>query len=62
MNNFIFSYNGNKYLETKKHIFKNNILQNINDYDVICEPFCGIFGFSRVAYENGFKGEFLLMI
>lgn len=60
MNNFIFSYNGNKYLEAKKHIFKNNLIQNINDYDIICEPFCGIFGFSRLAYENGFKGEFLL--
>lgn len=56
MNNFIFSYNGNKYLESKK-FFKN---YDFSQYDIICEPFCGIFGFSRYAYDKGFRGEFYL--
>jgi site-specific DNA-adenine methylase len=60
MNQFIFSYNGNKYLEIKKHLLKSELLEYINEYDVIVEPFCGLFGFSRVAYEHGFKGEFYL--
>lgn len=53
---FLFTYTGNKYLETKK-MFKDF---DFNQYDIIAEPMCGIFGFSRYAYESGFKGEFLL--
>ena len=59
MNHFLFSYDGNKYLETKKYL-SSFIEKNINDYDIIVEPFCGIFGFSRYAYEKGFKGQFYL--
>lgn len=59
MDRFIFNYNGNKYQETKKHL-SDWLVKNINEYDIIAEPFCGIFGFSRYAYEKGFKGEFLL--
>lgn len=56
MNNFILNYKGNKYLECKK--FFNDF--DFTKYDIIVEPFCGIFGFSRYAYEKGFKGEFYL--
>lgn len=55
MDRFIFSYYGNKYREVKKYV---DI--DFNEYDIIAEPFCGIYGFSRVAFEKGFKGEFLL--
>ena len=44
---FILNYQGNKYLETKKY-FKE---LDIRDYDIIVEPFAGIFGFSRALYE-----------
>ena len=58
LNLFLFSYNGNKYNETKgnlKHI-------DVNKYDIICEPFCGIFGLSRALFEMHpeYKGEFWL--
>lgn len=53
---FILSYQGNKYLETKKY-FKNF---DFNQFDIIAEPFCGIFGFSRYAHERGFKGQYYL--
>ncbi len=60
MNNFLFSYNGNKYLEIKKYFVSSNCFKDINDYDIIVEPFCGIFGFSRYYYEKGFSGEIWL--
>lgn len=41
------TYQGNKYLETKKYL--SNI--NIKDYDIIAEPFGGIFGFCRAMFE-----------
>jgi site-specific DNA-adenine methylase len=45
MDRFLLNYNGNKYQETKK------ILPVIeNKYDIIVEPFGGIFGFSRAFY------------
>lgn len=56
MNNFILNYKGNKYLESKR-FFQDF---DFSEYDIIVEPFCGIFGFSRYAYEKGFKGEFYL--
>jgi site-specific DNA-adenine methylase len=59
LDKFLISYNGNKYLETKKFL-KNELNTN---YDIIAEPFCGIFGFSRYFYEINyldFKGEFWL--
>lgn len=58
LDRFLISYNGNKYLETKKY-FKN---VDISKYDIIAEPFCGIFGFSRAIKELNpdFKGEFWL--
>lgn len=57
LDRFILTYNGNKYREAKKLEFI-----NINDYDIIVEPFCGIFGLSRCLYERfpEFKGEFWL--
>ena len=56
MDRFLLSYNGNKYLESKKMC--DDI--DFSSYDYICEPFCGIFGFSRFAYNKGFTGDFLL--
>lgn len=56
MNHFLFNYKGNKYFESKKMF--NNF--DFSKYDIIAEPFCGIFGFSRFAYEKGFTGEFYL--
>lgn len=59
LDRFIITYQGNKYLETRKHLI-NDV--NINNYDIICEPFCGIFGFSRAMFEkyNDFKGKIYL--
>lgn len=56
MDRFILTYQGNKYLETKKYLY--NI--DFNQYDIIAEPFCGIFGFSRYAHFKGFKGQYYL--
>lgn len=56
MNTFIINYNGNKYIESKKLI----PLVDLSSYDIIIEPFCGIFGFSRRCYEMGFRGQILL--
>ena len=56
MDRFVLNYKGNKYLEVKKHFSD----FNFSDYDIICEPFCGIFGFSRYAYEKGYRGEIWL--
>lgn len=47
MDRFILNYHGNKYQETKKYL-KDEI--TTSNYDVIAEPFCGIFGFSRAYY------------
>jgi site-specific DNA-adenine methylase len=60
LNRFIINYKGNKYLEAKKHL-KNEILE-FKNYDIICEPLCGIFGFSRAFLELNpdFKGEIWL--
>ena len=57
LDRFIFSYQGNKYLESKKNL----PLENIN-YDFIIEPFGGIFGFSRAFAEKhqNFNGKFLI--
>ena len=44
---FILNYQGNKYHETKKY-FKE---LDVSNYDIIVEPFAGIFGFSRALYE-----------
>ena len=57
---FPLSYNGNKYQETKKHLATR--FPTYKTYDIICEPFCGIFGFSRAFFESNidFKGEFWL--
>jgi len=47
MDRFLLNYNGNKYREVKK--FLSDEIKEMN-YDIIAEPFCGIFGFSRVFY------------
>ena len=62
MNAHPFCYLGNKYLEskTKLSLYMDKAIANINDYDIIAEPFCGIYGFSRYAHLIGFKGEYLL--
>jgi len=56
---FLLSYQGNKYQETKKYL-KDFI--STSNYDIIAEPFCGIFGFSRAYFELKpvFKGEIWL--
>lgn len=59
---FLFCYHGNKYREIKKHYstaFAYNESE-FNDNDIIVEPFGGIFGFSRVMYERGFRGHFII--
>jgi hypothetical protein len=61
LDRFILSYSGNKYNETKKQNIFDEI-PDINIYDYICEPFCGIFGFSRAIAEKytEYKGRFIL--
>ena len=58
LDRFILNYQGNKYRETKKYLSG----LNISKYDYICEPYGGIFGFSRVMFEINpdFKGVFLI--
>lgn len=52
MNNFLFNYAGNKYAETKKYLDKEcKQIAKSKHITVICEPYCGIFGFSRAFYE-----------
>ncbi len=60
LDRFILSYLGNKYIETKKYL--SDDLKQYADYDIICEPCCGIFGFSRAFVElvPEFKGEIWL--
>ena len=48
LDRFILNYDGNKYLETRKHL--TDFIKN-NHYELIAEPYCGIFGFSRAFYE-----------
>jgi site-specific DNA-adenine methylase len=57
LDKFVLTYNGNKYREAKKLTFI-----DVNDYDIIIEPFCGIFGLSRALLELNpdYKGEFWL--
>lgn len=59
MEGFIFSYNGNKYRETKKHLYDK--IKHLK-YDFVAEPYCGIFGFSRYYYlmKKDEKTKFLL--
>jgi len=56
---FLLNYQGNKYQETKKHL---GDFISTSNYDIIAEPFCGIFGFSRAYFElkPDFKGEIWL--
>lgn len=58
MNLFLLNYKGNKYNETNKYL--KDI--DIKKYDIIAEPFCGIFGFSRClfAYNPDYQGRFFL--
>ncbi len=58
LDQFIISYNGNKYRETKKHLKD----VDISKYDIIAEPFCGIYGCSRALFEMNpnYKGQFWL--
>jgi site-specific DNA-adenine methylase len=52
MNNFLFNYAGNKYVETKKYLSDECIkIVKSKSITSICEPYCGIFGFSRAFYE-----------
>lgn len=60
LDRFLISYNGNKYQETKKYLLP--LFKNVHKYDIIAEPYCGIFGFSRAFFEtyNDFQGEIWL--
>ncbi len=58
LDRFLYSYNGNKFNETTKMKKKTNL--NINEYNIIAEPFCGIFGFSRCMFNEDFEGEIWL--
>lgn len=60
LDRFIISYNGNKYNETKKYLSQE--LHQYANYDIIAEPFCGIFGFSRAFAEihSGYNGQIWL--
>lgn len=61
LDRFLLSYNGNKYNETKRYLLP--MIKNIEKYDIIAEPYCGIFGFSRAIFEthkNTFHGQFWL--
>jgi site-specific DNA-adenine methylase len=49
LDKFILAYDGNKYREVKKHLNLSRIIAK--NYDVIAEPFCGIFGFTRAIAE-----------
>ena len=57
------SYQGNKYLETNR-LLKDNLIKNINDYNYIVEPFCGIYGFTRAIFNkyniDDYNGKILL--
>lgn len=58
LNLYPLSYNGNKYVETKKHMSD----FDISKYDIIAEPFGGIYGFSRAMFElnPNFNGKFII--
>lgn len=59
LNCYPIGYCGNKYRETKKYL--DDILEgiNLNEIDIIVEPFGGIFGFSRVIHEKtDYKGQY----
>lgn len=60
LNQFLLSYCGNKYLETRKYL--GDHIKGMKTYDIIAEPFCGIFGFSRAFFEVNpdFDGEIWL--
>ena len=49
LDKFILAYDGNKYQEVKKHLNLQRLIAK--NYDVIAEPFCGIFGFTRAFAE-----------
>lgn len=49
LDKFILAYDGNKYQEVKKYLNLSRIIAK--NYDVIAEPFCGIFGFTRAFAE-----------
>ena len=49
MDTFLYTYYGNKYLETRKYYDCFKIKPGTK---YIAEPFCGIFGFTRVHYEQ----------
>ena len=53
---YLLTYTGNKYRETKKYLED----LDIKKYDIIVEPFGGIFGYSRALYEMNpnYSGEF----
>lgn len=43
------TYMGNKYNETKRYLLK---IEDYTKYDIISEPFGGIFGFIRAIYKQ----------
>ena len=57
MDRFILNYNGNKYNECKKYLHD----VDYENFDYVCEPFGGIFGFSRFVHtvNKNFK-KFLI--
>lgn len=60
LDRFPFTYNGNKYLEARKHLMP--IITANSTVDIVAEPFCGIAGFSRAFFEATptFAGEIWL--
>lgn len=58
LDRFILNYQGNKYRESKKYLFD----LDISKYEVIFEPYGGIFGFSRCMFELNpdYKGKFII--
>lgn len=52
LNRYPINFLGNKYVEGRNLIYDPNINIDYSKYDIICEPFCGIYGFSRALYES----------
>jgi site-specific DNA-adenine methylase len=50
LDKFVINYNGNKFLETNKYL--KGRINNIEEYDIIAEGCCGIFGFTRSLFSG----------
>lgn len=53
LNLYPITYYGNKYKETRKYLIKGRFNQyDYKQYDIIMEPFGGIYGFSRAIFNE----------